>query len=107
MSLPVTVVALNLGDIFHFFLDGAGVNTCCKRDVAITTFLAPLAPRIFLLVVLVFFASLVLVTRRLLMLTTRFVNKKNVSRLSIFGVILLFFVGPVLLETPGIYLAGT
>ena len=27
MSLPVTVVVLNLRDIFHFFLDGAGINT--------------------------------------------------------------------------------
>ena len=54
MSLPVTVVALDLRNIFHFLPDGAGVNTRCKGVVA--TILSPLAPLVLktsLLVVLV------------------------------------------------------
>ena len=51
MSLPLTVIALDLGDIFYLFLDDAGVDTRCRRVVALNLFLsAPLAPGTFLVV---------------------------------------------------------
>ena len=54
MSFPLTVVALNLGDIFYLLLDGTGIDIRCKRVVALTLSLsAPSAPGT-LLVVLVF-----------------------------------------------------
>ena len=56
MSLPVIVVALDLGDIFHLLLDGTDVDSRCKRVVALTLSLsAPSAPETSLLVVLVLF----------------------------------------------------
>ena len=55
MSLPVTVVALDLGDIFHLFLDNAGVDTRCKRVIALTlSSLALLAPGTSLVVLVLF-----------------------------------------------------
>ena len=54
MSFPVTVVALDLRNIFHLLLDGASVESYCRRVVALTLSLsAPLAPETSLLVVLV------------------------------------------------------
>ena len=54
MSLSVTVIVLDLGDIFHFFLDNASVDTHCRRVVAmILSLSALLAPGTSLLVVLV------------------------------------------------------
>ena len=54
MSLPVTVIALDLRDIFHFLLDGAGVDTRCRRVVALTlSLLGFLPPGTSLLVVLI------------------------------------------------------
>ena len=55
MSLPVTVVALNLGDIFHYFFDGAGVDTHCRRVIVADTPLVLSAPKTSLLVVLILF----------------------------------------------------
>ena len=56
MSLPLTVVILDLGDIFHLLLDDVGVDSHCKRVVALTlSSLAPSAPETSLLVVLVLF----------------------------------------------------
>ena len=56
MSFPVTVVALDLGEIFLFLLDSGGVDTHCKRVIATTLSLsARLVPWTSLLVVLVFF----------------------------------------------------
>ena len=56
MSLPVTVVALDLGDIFHFLLNGSGVDTHCRRVVALTLFLSTSStPGTSLLEVLVLF----------------------------------------------------
>ena len=54
MSLLVTVIILDLEDIFYFLLDSADVNTRCKRVVTTTTS-SVLAPKTFLLIVLVFF----------------------------------------------------
>ena len=42
MSLLVTVVALDLRDVFYLFLDGPGVDTRCRRLVALTLSLCPL-----------------------------------------------------------------
>ena len=50
MSLPMTVVALDLGDIFHFLLDSAGVNICCRKVVAITLSLSSAMPGTLLVV---------------------------------------------------------
>lgn len=95
MSLPVTVVTIDLGDIFHFFLDGVGVSICCKGVMATTTFLAAPVPKTSLLVVLVLFTSLALVGERLLVLATRCVSEKNVNGLSPFKLNLLLFCRPV------------
>ena len=65
MSLPVTVIALDLREIFLFFLDGDGVNTCCRRVMATTLSLsAPVAPRTSLLVVSVLLGGGSLLSRR-------------------------------------------
>ena len=109
MSLPVTVVALDLGDIFHFFLDGTGVNTRCKGFVATAIFLVPSAPRTFFLVVLI----LLRVGGRSLLsgkwlFSTRYVSKSSVSGLILStGVFLLLLSGLVPLGTPWVYVAGT
>ena len=55
ISLLVTAIILDLGDIFQFFFDNAGVNTCCRGVVAITSSLALLVLKTSLLVVLVHF----------------------------------------------------
>ena len=94
-----------LGDIFHFFLDGAGVDTFGREVVATTTPLAP-APRTSLLVLLVFLDSLALMVGRLV-LATRYVSGRGVSGLRPSGVLFLFLGGPVPSGTPGIYLADT
>lgn len=93
ISLPIIVKKLNLGDIFYFFLDGAdisiySISTRCKKVVAITPS-AILTLRIFL--VLVFLTSLALVNRKLLVLTTRRIIRRDVSGLSLFGVFFLLF----------------
>ena len=105
MSLLLTIIILDLKDIFHFFYDSTGVNTRCRRVVATTTLLAPSALKTSLLVVLVLLAVLALVGRRLFAI--RCVSGRGVSKLSPFRVFFLFLGGPVLLRTPGIHLAGT
>ena len=58
MSLLVTVVTLDLGDIFYLLFDGAGVDTHCKRVVALTLYLlAPSAPGTSLVVLVLFRAG--------------------------------------------------
>lgn len=104
MSLLVTVEALNLKDIFHFFFDGIsvstyGVSTHCRRVVT-TTSPITLTPKTSLF--LVPLASLTLVGGKLLVLVTKHVSKKGVSRLSPFKIFVLLLGGLVLLETPGI-----
>ena len=105
MFLPMTVEALDLGNIFHFLLDGVDVSTSCRRVIT-TTSLALSSPKISLLVVLVFLVNLALVGRRLLMLVIRYISKRSISGLNPSGVFLLFFCGLVPLETPGIDLLG-
>ena len=43
MSLPVTVVALDLGEIFLLFLDSSGIDTYCRRVMATTLSLLALS----------------------------------------------------------------
>lgn len=107
MSFLVAVEAFNLRDIFHFLFDGidsVGVNTYYRRVMA-TTPLATLVPRTSL--VLTFLASLALVSRTLLVLATRCVNRRVVSGFSFSGVLLLFFCRPVSLEILSIDFTGT
>ena len=81
MSLPVTVVVLNLEEIFLLFLDGDGVDTRCRRVKSTTLSLsAPLALRISLLVVLVLLGRRSLLSGRRLF-STRRVSKGGVNRL--------------------------
>lgn len=90
-------IALDLEDIFLFFFDNVGINTCYIKVMAMT-FLASLALKTFL-VVLVFFANLALVSKKLV-LVTRYISRKNISRLNLSGVLFLFFCRSVSLETP-------
>ena len=85
-------------DIFFYFLDDIGINNCYKGVMAATFFLPFIMPRIFL-VVLVFYASLTLVDRRLLgVLATKYVSGKSVSGLISSGVFFLLFYKHILLE---------
>ena len=65
MSLPIAVEALDLEDISLVFLDNVGISNRCRRVVTINTSLASIL-KTFL--VLVFFARLTLVGRKLLVL---------------------------------------
>ena len=57
MSLPVTVVALDLREIFLLLLDGGGVDTRCRRVMATTLSLLPSSAAGTSLVVLVLFRA--------------------------------------------------
>lgn len=106
MSLLMTIKTLDLGDIFHFLFNGIGINICCGKVVSIT-FLALLATKTSLLVILVFFAPLALVNRRLLVFATRYVNERNVNKLSSFENSLFIFCRLILLEIPEIDFPGS
>ena len=108
MSLPVTVVALDLREIFLLLLDGGGVDTRCKRVMTTTlSSLAPSAPRPSLLVVLVFLGGRSLLSGKELF-STRRVSKGGVSGLILStGVFLLLPGGPVPLGTPWVHIANT
>lgn len=88
MSFPIIGEKLDLGDVFFVFLNAAGVNTHCRKFGATTTPLALSLPRTSLLVIQVLLASLALVGRRLLVLTTRCISKRSVNGLSPSGVFL-------------------
>ena len=103
MSLPVTVVALDLREIFLLFLTGGGVDTCCRRVMATTLSLsASLLPRTSLLVVLVLLqvgGRSLLSGKRLF--STRRVSKEGVDRFILFTKVLLFLSGrSIALRTP-------
>ena len=107
MSLPVTIEALDLKDILEFLLDGidyVGINTH-YRGVVATTFSTTLISRTSL--VLVFFASLVLVGRRLLVFATKCVNRRGVNRFSPSKVFLLLFCRSIPLKILSVNLTGT
>ena len=54
MSFLVTIVAIDLGDIFYFFFDGAGVNTRYRRVVATNLSLSSTALETLLVVLILF-----------------------------------------------------
>ena len=58
MPFSLTIIVLNLRDIFHFFFDSAGINICDKRVATFSLFSVVLRT---LLVVLVFFIGLALI----------------------------------------------
>lgn len=93
MSFLMIVVVLDLRDIFNFFFDGVDVGTYGKKAIVTTIFLTNSRLRISL--VLVLLTSLALIDRRLLVLATRCINGKSVGELSLSGVFLLFFCGPI------------
>ena len=101
MTLLVTVVALNLREIFLLFLNGIGVDTRFRRVMATTLSLsAPSVPRTSLLVVLVFLSGKSLLSGRGLF-SIRRISKKGVGRLILStGVLFLLPGGLVPLETP-------
>ena len=78
MPLPIIVKRFDLKDIFPFFFDDVDVSTYCKGVMAMTLFLATSVPRISFMI-LVFLASLALISGRLLVLATRYVSGKSVS----------------------------
>lgn len=96
MPFSMAEVALDLEDVFYFFFNNVGVYTYYSKGVT-ATLPATSAPKTSL--ILVFFASLALVDRKLLMLATRYVSKKSVNELSFFEVFFLFFCKPVLSKT--------
>ena len=108
MSLPVTVVALDLREIFLLFLDGGGVDTRCRRVMATTlSSSAPSAPRTSLLVVLVLLGGRSLLSGRGLF-STRRVSRGGVGGLILStGVLLLLFSGLVPSGTSRVHVAGT
>ena len=108
MSLPVTVVALDLREIFLLLLDGGGVDTRCRRVMATTlSSSAPSAPRTSLLVVLVLLGGRSLLSGRGLF-STRRVSRGGVGGLILStGVLLLLPSGPVSSRTPRVHVAGT
>lgn len=98
----MTDITLDLEDIFPFLLDNISVYTYCKEVMATILFLAPKAPRTFLVVLVLFW--LALVDRRLWVLATRYVNRRSISGFSLFGVFFFLFCRPVPLETLSINL---
>lgn len=110
MPFFMAVVALDLRDIFLFFLNDVGVSTYYRRVIAttlfLTLFLSSTIPRTTSLVVQVFFASITLVGRRLLGMLARYINGKDVNRLILSEVFFLFFCRLVLLEILDINFLG-
>lgn len=104
MSLLMIVVVLDLGNIFNFLFDGVGISTYCWEAVATIILLATLALRTSL--VLVFLASLALVGKKLLVLVTRYVSGRSISGLSLFGVLIFLFCGPIPLKILKVHLAS-
>ena len=109
MSLPLTVVALDLGNISHFLLDGTGVYTRCRRFVAVDlSLLAPSVLKTSLLIVLVLFwiGGGSLLSGKALF-STRRISQGGVSGLiPSTEVFFLLLSGPVLSGTPRVHIAG-
>ena len=109
MSLPVIVVALDLGNIFHFILSNTGVDTRCRGVVIVALFLsAPSALRTSLLVVLVLFwvGGRSLLSRKELF-STRRISRGGVGRpILSTGVFLLLHNGPVPFGTPQVHVVS-
>lgn len=84
------VEAFDLRDVFPFLLNDIGISTYCREVMNMTQSLALLALKI-LLVVLVFFANLALVGRRLLVLANRYISRMSINKFSSFKVFLFHF----------------
>lgn len=80
MPLLMTVVVLDLGNIFPFLLDDIGVSTCSKGVMTMTLFSAFIAPRTSS-AILILFTSLALVGGRFWVVATRYVSGRSVSGL--------------------------
>lgn len=106
MAYPMAEVVLDLRDVFSVFLVYSNNVGICHyyREVVTATSLTILAPRTSL--AMVFFASLTLVSGRLLVLPTKYVNERSVSRLGLFEVLFLFFCRLVPLEVLKVNLPG-
>lgn len=104
MPFSITIETFNLKNIFFIFLDGIGISINCKKAM-VTTFLTPLTPKKFL-VILVFLASLALMGKRLLVFATKYISRRSVSGLNSFGVFSVFFYGFVPLRILQINLSG-
>ena len=85
----MTIVVLDLGDIFHFFLNGAGINT---HGQGVATLSSSSTESETSLLILVFFLALIGLT---LMggLSTKHVSTERISGLSPFKVFFLLFSG--------------
>ena len=105
MSIPMAVIALDLGHV-PFFLLGNNINTC-GRGVAITI-LSPssAAPGTSMIVLVLFWVS----GRSLLsgkwLFSTRCVNRGGVGRFILSEVPFLLLRRPVPPETPWVHIAG-
>lgn len=93
----MVVKVLDLEDVFSFFFNDINIDTYYRKVIAITP-LALSTPKTFLMV-LVFLASLALISGRLLVFATNYVINKNVNRLSLFGVLLFFLCRLISLKT--------
>lgn len=104
----MTVVKLDLIDVFPFFLDNIGVSNYCKGVIATTLFLSSTVPKTIFLLVLVFFAGLALVNRRLLeIFTIKYISGKGVNRFIPSRVLLLFLCKHLTFEIFGVNLSST
>ena len=97
MAFSFAIKVFDIRDVFFFFFRN-DISTYGKEVVAATLFLSSTVPKTFL-IVLVFFAGLVLVGR---LLVSRHISRKNVNRL--FFPKILFFGWFLLLEALGINL---
>ena len=102
----MTVVVLDLGNIFHFLFDGAGVNSRYRGVMATTLFLSSTALETSLIVlVLLRVGGGSLLSRRWLFLT-RCVSKSGVDGLNLSRILLLLFRKDVPSGAPKVHLAS-
>lgn len=98
MPFSRIVEALNLQDVFSFFVDSICISIFLKGVITTTLFLGALAIKTSL-VVLVVLANLALVGGRLLLFITRYISEKIISILNLFEDLLLFFYRLLFLKT--------
>lgn len=104
MAFLFAVKVFNIEEIF-FFCFSNDFNTCCKKILALFLSLFIIMSKTFL-VVLIFFINLTLICKKLL-LFTKYVKKKGVSRFIFSRVFILFFCYFVTLKILGINLLGS
>ena len=105
MTFSFAIKARDMEGVFLFPFDIC--DTYYKRVIIMTLFLSAITPKIYL-VVLVFFTSLVLVSKRLLViLSIGCISKRKISGLILPRVFLLLLCRPVPLKILGINLVNT